>query len=57
MTTFFILLAGLQLFGLYAILLAMREAPVAVESADGFCTIEQADEAGETVAVAMARTA
>ena len=57
MTTFFILFAGLQFFGLYAILFAMREAPVAIEAGDGFRPIEQTDEAGGQVAAAMARTA
>ncbi len=56
MTIFFTIVAGLHVCGLYAMLLAMRRAPVAVENDRGFQVIAEAEEAHEMVA-AHARTA
>lgn len=56
MTLFFTIVALVHLCGLYAMLLAFRRAPVAVERADGFRVIAEAEEHRELVA-AHARTA
>ena len=56
MTTFFTIVAVVHVVGLYALLLAMRRAPVAAQGEQGFRVITEADEAHEIV-TAHARTA
>jgi hypothetical protein len=57
MTLFFTIVAVLHLFGLFAMLLALRTAPTAVE-ANGFRTIAEPEQDHETVAShARVRTA
>ena len=56
MTTFFTIVALVHVAGLYAMMLAMRRAPVAIESNRGFMVIAEPEEAPETISV-LARTA
>lgn len=56
MTLFFTLVAVIHVFGLFAMLLALRRAPVAVEGDRGFQVIAEADEA-RAVLAAQTRTA
>jgi hypothetical protein len=56
MTIFFTIVALVHVCGLYAMLLALRRAPVAVESSRGFQVIAQPEEMREVVG-AQARTA
>ncbi len=56
MTTFFTIVALVHICGLYAMLIALRRAPVAVESSRGFQVIAQPGDVRE-VAAAQARTA
>ncbi len=56
MTIFFTIVAVVHVFGLYAMLLAMRRAPVAVEGDRGFRVIAEPEEVREIVA-AHARAA
>ena len=58
MTIFFTIVALVHLFGLFAMLLALRSAPVAVSENRGFQTIAESEQARENVAShAQARTA
>ena len=54
MTLFFAIVAVLHLFGLFAMLLALRGAPVPATSGQGFRTITESEQASEAV-VAHAR--
>ncbi|HLP09606.1 MAG TPA: hypothetical protein VK178_15690 [Opitutaceae bacterium] len=56
MTIFFAIIAAIHVIGLYAMLFALRRAPVAVETSDGFQVIAEAEEVRE-MAHAHARTA
>ncbi|MFT3831569.1 MAG: hypothetical protein QM691_17880 [Opitutaceae bacterium] len=56
MTIFFAIIAAIHVVGLYAMLFALRRAPVAVENSNGFQVIAEADEVRE-MANAQARTA
>ncbi len=56
MTIFFTIVALVHLCGLFAMLLAFRRAPVAVEDSSGFRVIAEAEEQHEIVA-AHARAA
>ena len=58
MTLFFTIVAALHLFGLFAMLLALRGAPVSATSGQGFRTITEPEQASEAVvAHARVRTA
>lgn len=58
MTLFFTIVAVLHLFGLFAMLLALRNAPVEATANRGFRTIAETEQAPETVAThAHVRTA
>jgi hypothetical protein len=50
MTLFFTIVAVLHLFGLFAMLLALRNAPVSAAASQGFRTITEPEQATETVA-------
>ncbi len=56
MTIFFTIVALVHVCGLYAMLLAMRRAPIAVESDRGFQVIAEAEES-HGIAAAQARPA
>ena len=56
MTIFFTFVVLVHVAGLFAILLAMRQAPVAVETNRGFTVISEPEETHETVS-AYIRTA
>lgn len=56
MTIFFTIVALLHVVGLFAMMLAMRRAPVAVQTSRGFMVIAEPEEVRETVG-ALARTA
>jgi hypothetical protein len=56
MTIFFTIIAAVHVIGLYAMLFALRRAPVAVENSNGFQVIAEAEEAHE-MTTAHARTA
>lgn len=56
MTIFFAIIAAIHVIGLYAMLFALRRAPVAVENSDGFQVIAEAEEVRD-MATAHARTA
>ena len=52
MTLFLIAFAAVQIVGLFTVLMAVRQAPVAVETLTGFHVIRGAASAHATVAVA-----
>ncbi len=56
MTIFFTIIAAIHVVGLYAMLFALRRAPVAVENSDGFQVVAEAEEVRE-MAAAQVRTA